>query len=434
MGFSTRIPVGYMVVTDCYSIKKSHKDYEEADKLCFLSKNLYNATLYTVRQYYFATKKYLNYGKVNKQFTDDNNVDYRALPAKVAKWTQMKEHDSWKSYFESHKDWKKHSEKYKGEPRIPKYLDKIKGRFVVHYPKDALSFVAKKGYIKLSMTNIYIKTDIEKTKVRYVEIVPCGSSIKFVVGYLKKIDDLKRDNKRYASMDIGVNNLATLTSNVMKPYIIDGKIIKSENRYVNKKNAELKSLLDIEKEEGKKAIYREKIAKLWLKRRNIIDDYLSKATVFIVNQLVSNSINTLVIGMNTMWKQDTNMGKVNNQNFCYIPFADFVDKLKYKCKLVGINVEVREESYTSKASFFDNDEIPTYKKNSKKVYKFSGKRIKRGLYRTKSGKIVNADVNGSLNILKKYLEKQVKWDDQIRSELIEQSSDVNILRLRVKVA
>ena len=121
-----------------------------------------------------------------------------------------------------------------------------------------------------------------------------------------------------------------------------------------------------------------------------------------MNQLVSNNVNTLIIGKNDGWKQDTNLGKSNNQNFQFIPYDKFISMLNYKCAMAGINVILQEESYTSKASFLDFDDLPVYKKGSAEEYTFSGYRKHRGLYVRKNGKgAINADVNGSYNILRK---------------------------------
>lgn len=213
----------------------------------------------------------------------------------------------------------------------------------------------------------------------------------------------------------------------MNPIIINGKPLKSINQYANKKNAELKSYLD----KGDES-YKSKLSKLWLKRNNKITDYMHKASTYIVNQLVSKNISKLVIGKNKFWKQDINIGKKNNQNFVSVPFLTFTNMLEYKCKLKGVEVIYQEESYTSRASFLNEDFIPTFTKDSVdlKKYKFSGRRIHRGLYKIKKKKIfINADVNGSLNILRKYLTNQVAWNNQIWLNCVEQCSNVTLKRL-----
>ena len=200
------------------------------------------------------------------------------------------------------------------------------------------------------------------------------------------------------SIDLGIDNLATCSSNVSKSFIINGKPVKSINQYYNKKKAKLQSELELK---NKKKTSKQ-LQNLTLKRNNKIKDYFHKTSRYIVNQLVSQSINTLIIGKNDGWKQETNIGNVNNQNFTQIPHQMFINQLKYKCQLEGINVVEQEESYTSKVSFFDNDFIPTYQVNDE-LFKSSGKRIKRGLFKASNGLVVNADINGSLNITRKYL-------------------------------
>lgn len=215
----------------------------------------------------------------------------------------------------------------------------------------------------------------------------------------------KTDNGRYASIDLGVNNLTTITSNVFEPLIINGRPIKSINSYYNKSIAKKKSKLPVR-------IYSSKyISNLYRRRENKINDYFHKVSTYIVNHLVSNQINTLVIGYNSGWKQDINMGKRNNQNFAYIPFYKFISMLEYKCALKGITIETNEESYTSKCSFLDNEEICEHEK-------YLGKRVKRGLFIASDGREINADVNGSLNILKKYLLKQETWTFHLWKDLV----------------
>ena len=419
-----------MILVETHVIKQSHKYYSEADQLCFLSKNLYNASNYVVRQQYFKDKTYLDYNHINKMFTDADQMDYRNLPAKVSKGTQRKLHSNWLSYFAAKKDYFKHPEKYKSEPRLPKYLKKT-GRFMVHYEKGAVSF-KRKGYIRLSQTDIYIKTKLSKDVVSYVDIIPEHNNIKFLIGYKVTEPEIKQNNNRYASIDLGVNNLAVLTSNVIKPVIFNGRPLKSINQYANKRLAKYKSLMDKADNTGDiltKFYYQDKIEKLWLKRNNKIKDYMHKISRMLVNHLVSNDIRMLIIGKNRYWKQDSSIGKKSNQNFVSIPFNLFINMLEYKCALEGIYVDFVDESYTSKASFLDKDEIPTYKKNNKRQYTFSGKRIKRGLYVTSNKTQINADVNGSLNILRKYLISKVAWNNRLWLDCVEQCSNGTILKL-----
>ena len=217
--------------------------------------------------------------------------------------------------------------------------------------------------------------------------------------------NLKEDNYRYASIDLGVSNLCTLTTNVeTNPVIYNGRQLKSINHYWNKKKAELQSKL----EDGKHTSKR--IKRISYNRSNKVKDYLHKVSKSILDNLVSNNINTLFIGKNTGWKKDANLGVVNNQNFVQIPYNDLIQMLSYKCKLHGIDVRIIKESYTSKCSFLDNEEVCKHRS-------YCGKRIKRGLFESKSNKFINADVNGSYNIMRLGLQEiNVTLDVGLRPE------------------
>ena len=382
-----------MVLVEKHIIKPKHKTYDELDNLCWLSKNLYNSTLYNVRQYYFENKKLLTYQIINKMYVDTNNPDYRALPAKVAKHTQMLVEHNFKSFFGLIK--LKSKGKYDKPVKIPKYLNKKTGRQVVHYEKGAISF-KEQGYIKLSKTNIKIKTKLTKDKVQFVRLVPKNNYIVIEIGYNAQEKEIQL-NDNVLAIDIGVNNIASCVTTNGDRFLINGKQLKYINHNYNKRIANIQSKLKLTHNKNKSR-YKSNITN---KRNNRINDYLHKITTYIVNQAVSNDITTIVVGYNKEWKQDTNIGKINNQNFVNIPYGKLRGKLIYLCKLYGIEFKLQEESYTSKASFFDGDEIPIYDKENLQEYIFSGKRIKRGLYQTSAGKLINADCNGALNILRK---------------------------------
>lgn len=403
-----------MRLVEKHIIRPNNKDFEELDNLCFLSKNLYNATLYAVRQHFFATSEYLNYNDVNKKFTTEKQPDYCALPRKVSKTVQQLVDSNFKSFFALLK--KKKEGKYDEPIHIPSYLDKANGRQVLTYTKQALSF-KKKGYIHLSQTNIFIKTD--KENIRFVRVVPKNGYIVLDVGYEIEDVEVKESNERFASIDLGVNNLATITSNVITPLIINGKPVKSINQYYNKRVADLKSYAQA----SDNKYTSKRIKALGRIRNNKIDNYFHKSTHFIVNHLVSNDINTLIIGYNKGWKQDTEMRKDIKQNFVYLPFLTFVQMLTYKCEKVGIKVVIQEESYTSKCSFINQDYIPTYGVDDDKL-NTSGSRVKRGLYKNYNQTsnhltFINADVNGSLNILRKYLTLKEAWNESLYLDCVE---------------
>ena len=364
------------------------KNNKELDIFCFNSKNLYNKALYLVRQHYFKTKNYLNYYGVNRLMVDSKDEDYYALPTRVANQTLMLLDKNFKSFFVLLK--KKQSGNYNKPVRIPRYLDK-EGRYLAIFNKHAVSKkYLKKGLIKLSSLYLQIPTKISESNLVEVRVLPRNNHHVVEVVYKVEEKESKSDNKRYASIDLGLNNLATVGVNVVKPFIINGKPLKSINQYWNKEKARLQSHL--KGNNNKKTSKR--IESITNKRNNKVKDYLHKSSRKIVNFLVSNDISTLIIGYNEEWKQNINTGKKNNQSFVNIPFYTFIKQLEYKCKLEGINIILTEESYTSKCSFLDNETI-------EKQESYLGKRIKRGLFKSAKGKLINADLNGSLNILKK---------------------------------
>lgn len=373
-----------MILTERHIIKKTNPLYSELDNLCFLSKNLYNSALYTVRQYYFENKKYLSWVNINNNFVKDKQVDYYALPCKVSQQTLKMVDQNMKSFFNAIKA-------KKSKAKLPKYLDKVKGRFVVTYTNQAIGKKAlQNGYVELSKTNVKIKTKVKN--VKQVRIVPQNNFIVVEVLYEVKPKPHDKSKEMYCGIDFGLNNLMTCSFQNDSPLIINGKPLKSINWHYNKEKSRLQSLLDGRKKTSKR------IQNITLKRNNRINDYLHKTTKIFVNYLVSKEINNVVIGYNKEWKQGINIGRVNNQNFVGIPYYKLLNMLTYKCELEGISVIVTEESYTSKCSFLDDEDICKHEE-------YYGKRIKRGLYKASDGRLINADVNGALNILKKVIGK-----------------------------
>ena len=383
-----------MFLTEKHNIKKNHPFYNECDSLCFKSKNLYNLGLYNVRQFYFENKKYLTY-ESNYHVTKHSEA-YNDLPTKVSCQTLRLVDQNFKSFFALTKI-------ENSIAKIPKFLDKTKGRFVTKFPSQALILkeFKKTGKIRLSKTNIVINTKIKDFKsIKEVRIIPKIDFYSIEVVYKVEDINIKEDNGKYCGIDLGVNNLATMTFNNKgdNPILINGKPLKSINQYYNKKIAYYKSIL----EKRNKTKSSKKIRRLTNKRNNKVNNYLHKASTVLVNQLVSKDITKLVIGKNKQWKQDSDMGNVSNQNFVQIPHTRFIEMIKYKCGLKGVDVQLQEESYTSKASFLNLDHIPIYKKGNNDNHLFSGYRKYRGLYKIKKSKeVINADVNGSYNILRK---------------------------------
>lgn len=404
-----------MILCERHLIKSTHPFYDECDKLTFLAKNLYNATLYYQRDSFF-NKDFKNYYDVNRVFTHTNQKDYRALPSKVSKQVQMLVDKSFKSYFALVK--KKQSNEYSRSVRIPRYLGKTSGRCVVPYPKDALS-LKNDGFVKFSKTNIVIKTKLSRGDIKAARIVPKGNHFMIEILYKVMKKPLKSENpKRLAFVDPGLNNLLTVTSNCFNPILYNGRPLKSINQLSNKTIAVLKSKLS-ERRLWKSSL----LQSVYSKRSRRLTDLTHKITTQLVNQLDSYNIDTVIFGHNIGQKQDINLGKVTNQNFVQIPFTQLMKQLQYKCELRGIRFVEAEESYTSKCSFIDEEEI-------KKHSSYQGKRVKRGLFEASNGKLINADVNGSLNIGRKYLTKVNMYTKELHEDLVRFMVNPRVVTIR----
>ena len=417
-----------MKLTEIQIIQKDNQYYEDLLDLMHKSKNLYNVALYTVRQHYLNpiegnNKKYLNYFDTCKMFTNSEykHPDFYALPSVIAQQVLMQLDRNFKSFFKLLK--KKKEGKYNKRIHMPDYLDKDGYNLIVINTGIVKEQYKKDGTLIIPTTNISFKIKNYKT-CKQVRFVPCTGYIKLEAIYEKEEPKLEKDNGNYLSIDLGIDNLCACVSISEKSkssFLIDGKRLKSINQRYNKQKGKLQSKLPKNKH------WSNQLNDITKKRNFRINNYLHEASKYIVNHAVSNNTNTIIIGYNKGWKQDTNIGKRNNQNFTQIPFYKLIQLIQYKAKLKGIRVVIQEESYTSKASFFDNDKIPTYKKGTFVKYKFSGKRLHRGLYITGSGLRVNADINGSLNILRKYL--------KCNSDAIIQPADrglfVNPVRIKI---
>ncbi|HAX75025.1 MAG TPA: transposase [Cyanobacteria bacterium UBA11372] len=392
-----------MQLVERHIIKSTHLFFAEIDALSFKSKNLYNAALYILRQNYFYGWGYLNYNALQKMM--QKSQQYQALPAKVSQQILMVLDKNWQSFWAARSEYLQQPKKFLGQPKLPLYKDKQKGRNLLVYTVQAISSVQlRHGIISLSKTNIRVKTQVPTDAIRQVRIVPkCDCYIIEVVYEQQKSTSPSVQGDGIAAIDLGVNNLATLTSNQLGfvPLLINGRPLKSMNYFYNKHRSRIQSKL-----RGNRSTS-SRIKSLTRKRNQKVDNYLHHASKLVVETLVAHRIGRLVIGLNPLWKQAVALGKVNNQHFVSIPHKRFVDMLVYKCQLAGISVLLIEESYTSVASFIDRDAIPTIGQVLDAPV-FSGKRIYRGLYRSNSGVTLNADVNGSLNILVKAF-PDAKW-------------------------
>lgn len=371
----------------------SREEYLVLRELCHVSKNLYNQALYEIRQEYFKSKKYLNYYNVCKRLQGTEN--YSLLQAQVSQQTLKTVDDNFRSFFGLIKK--------KLKARIPKYLNKD-GFFKLTIPtisikNSKIQLPYSRQYVK-EHNKIYLKVPniLKGKKVKQVWIVPRQNARFFEVQYIYKVEPKeKKSTKNALAIDLGIDNLCTCVTSSGKSFIVDGKKLKSFNQWYNKETSRLKSIKDKQKIKG----YTKKLYRIVTKRSNRVSDILHKSCKYIINYCIDNNIDTVVCGMNKDFQRYSNLGKVNNQKFTQIPFGKIRDTLNYLCELNGINFIEQEESYTSKASFWDRDEIPVFNSESKVNCDFSGKRVHRGLYRSKNGMLLNADLNGSLNILRK---------------------------------
>ena len=380
----------------------SKEDYRTIRELCHIAKNLANEAIYNVRQYYFSEGEFLKY---EKNYTLlKNSPNYKALNSNMAQQILKEVDGSFKSFFSLLKLAKQGKYAFK-DCRLPHYLPKD------GYTTLVIGFVRLKGNkLILPFSNSFKKTHkaVEITippilldkKVKEIRIIPKAKARFFEIQYIYEAECVQRNlnTNNALALDLGINNLVTAVSSNGKSFIIDGKKLKSINQWFNKENARLQSIKD-KQHYGKKSTNRQKaIAR---SRNNKVNDYMNKAACKVINYCIANDMGTLVVGYNETFQRGGHIGKRNNQNFVNIPYGQLRSKLEYLCKMNGIIFVKQEESYTSKSSFWDRDDIPVYNADNPREYQFSGKRIHRGQYKTASGKIINADVNGALNIMRK---------------------------------
>ena len=379
----------------------SVREYTTLRTLCRLSKNLFNEAMYSVRQYYFSERKYLHYE--NNYHVCKESENYQALGTEIAQQTLKVVDRCFKSFFALVNKAKPSSYQF-SMINLPHYLKK-EGWFSLIIPRIKI----KDGYFSLPMSRNFkkehgelkftIPPNIADKEIQQVRIHPRNNARFFEIEYIYEQPEMKTDvdAEKFLGIDLGLDNLATCVTSEGASFIIDGKQIKSYNRLYNKENARLQSIKDKQKHKGfTSRQYRN------LRKRNArINHAMSVAARRIITYCINHRIGNIVVGYNPDWKREIHIGTQNNQNFVQIPHGQLREKLAYLCELYGINYVEQEESYTSKASFFDNDDLPTYNADNPQKYQFSGTRITRGQYKTSAGYVFNADVNGALNILRK---------------------------------
>ena len=379
------------------------KEYNILRELCRTAKNLTNQAIYNIRQHYFQEKQYLRYEANYHELKNSEN--YKLLNSNMAQQTLKDVDAMFKSFFALIKLAKQGKYNFK-HIKLPKYLPKndysnlIIGQ--IRLRKDnILTIPYSNTFKKKYETKIQIKIPqiLEGKKIKEIQIIPKFNARFFEIQYTYEIqeENIQLNINNALAIDLGVNNLCACVTNTGESFIIDGRKLKSVNQFFNKQNAKLQSIKD------KQNIKRETKQQYLIsrKRKNKVDDYINKTCRYIINYCLVNDIGILVIGYNQSFQSKANLGRKNNQIFTQLPFGKIREKLEYLCKRYNINYILQEESYTSKASFFDNDELPIYNADNPQTYEFSGKRIKRGLYQTKNNYLFNADCNGALNILRK---------------------------------
>lgn len=380
-----------------HKLKPNNPYFSMIDEFCFKSKNLYNHANFMVRKEFIDNNKWLRYGDLDKILKADKEYDdYGQMPvAQAAQQTLRLLDKNWNSFFKSVKDWKKNKDKYQGRPNLPKYKAK-NGRYELILTNQNVKL--KDGMLNFPRTfrGFTIKpcfTEYENfISFQQVRVVPNGRQYTIELVYNIEVQDEKlMDNKKYISIDIGLDNLATITDNMgLKPVIVNGKGLKSMNKYYNKQISHYRELA----KRMNKSDYTKRMDRLTIKRNNRIDDCMHKASRFIIRYAMEKGANTIVIGNNKNWKQNSSMGKKVNQSFVGIPHKKLINMISYKAEEHGIKVIITEESYTSGTSFLDM-EAP------KKCNYDKSRRIHRGLFVSSNGTKINADVNGSLQIMRK---------------------------------
>lgn len=382
-----------MILSEVTFIRKN----ETLEQMLQEVTSIYNKTLYFLRQLYFEKLK------SNEKIELPSSKEIYSFITSTDEWKMATvdtyaKNSAYKlaiqnffTYFKAMKSYRKNPSKFCGKPNIPKY---VKGRFIpVILDKTRLgkrNVTQNQFRIPKSKFVVSFSKRFEKKDIRNISFNQAYGKIKMIITYEKKEKDIIINNS-FVGIDVGINNLASITSNDKNfSYIVKGTPLKSMNQYYNKKKAQLQSQL--EKCNKKKSS--KKLEKLTNKRNLKLKDYLHNASKRIIDLCLKNDIGNIVIGHNKGWKQELNIGKRNNQNFVSIPFNTFIEQLQYKGKLSGISVIVTEESYTSKTDHFVKE--PMYH-----LEKRQGKRIKRGLFKSSTRKILNADINGAIGIMRK---------------------------------
>ena len=382
----------------------SKEEYSILRETCQYSNNLYNVALYNIRQYYFQDKKFLKYEE--NYHVCKENENYGLLQAGVSQQTLKVADRSFKSFFNLIKKAKSGEYRFK-DIKMPRYREKG-GMFNLILSTNAINI--KNGFLTVPMSRKFSKLHggrqvripfperLENKTIKEVRICPIyhGRYFKIQYCYLQEEEpqDVSVDN--VLAIDIGLENLAACVTNTGTAFIMDGRKLKSINQYWNKQKAYYQGIAD--KQRQKKT---HRLNALARKRNNRTQDYIRKVARYIINYCIEHHIGTVVCGYSGDFKRSMNLGKITNQQVTQISFGSRRETLEGLCGRYGMRYIEQEESYTSKASCLDLDDIPVYNPGQPYTGAFSGKRVHRGLYQFADGRIANADVNGAANILRK---------------------------------
>ena len=379
------------------------------EDICFKSGLLYNYVLYNVRQGIF-NEEYLKEYEFSTKLCKENQFDFRNLPTAISQQVVTQVFSNTKGWIKAKKEFEKNPSKFRSKPKLPNYKKGKKQNMVV-FATNACR--VKDGYIYFVKNIIHpIKTKIGDSKPCQVRIIPQATCYVVEVIYEKKEQDLNLNKDNVLSIDLGLNNLCSCVNNVDKqPFIVNGRIMKSFNQWYNKRKAKLMSFAG-DKGTSKRLRQLNNYRNFW------IEDHIHKVSRFVINYCVDNNIGSLVVGLNKGWKQEINLGKKTNQKFVEIPFSRLIDKISYKCKLVGISFYLSEESYTSKVDHLAFEGLEKHD-----VY--LGRRKKRGLFQSSIGKLINADINGAIGIGRKV------FGDSYVSRIIDSGLAFNPIRVNI---
>ena len=379
-------------------------NYTNNDELleqCKICKDLYNQALYIFRTTLQSENRFISYNEMEKIIKNTPNIDgeynYKLLiKAQVAQQCLKSLDKNIKSYIKSIKSWSKDKSKWNGKPKLPNYKKKNSLKCLTFTNQAA---VIKNGNIFFTKTLSIPIPQWDKYRAvlqngfNQISVHPNTNNTSTIIITYTVDDYLYKQDVEFnktASIDLGVDNLVTLISSEFKPILYNGRQIKSHNQWFNKRLSKLKSILEIDN----KTKTSKQTQQLWVNRNNYMNDIFHKISRHIVRLLLKHKIGKLIIGYNKGWKESIHLGKVTNQNFCGIPYMKLIEFLEYKCKLCGIKVICNEESYTSKCDGLGLESIEKHEK-------YIGKRVKRGLFQSSVGKLINADINGALNIMRK---------------------------------